>query len=518
MINEYESLSFMLSNTTGHDAAYDITVRPGKGEKKWKAGSIVLREGYFAQDMDFNEISDVLPKIAHGRVAIPAGQSREIWLTLHTKDLKPGLHRLEVVVAPVKSKEHPKTVTVQLNVLPIRFPDQLPLTVMNWTYINNPSKVFANREREAVADLFAHYVDTFILTGEKSWPLPVVDADGNIVKPLDFRQLDREVKELRGARRISWFLSWADAGKPDTIRPFPGALLKFMSPEWKKAYGEWLRQMVAHLKSLGLDYSQFFFYPIDEAASPAAIELFKFTKSIDPNLMIFCNTEAAVDNEAVKYVDIVDPSCCPVRGWCEDRLATVGKKLAKTDIREFWTYSCGAGVRSFSPYTYYRLMPWRIWSAGGNGCGFFYYADHATDSLWSINHVDYGVVYDARTAPADVPRDEAFIPSRRWEAWREGVEDYTYLYLLDALVERARTDGLEKAKVSRAEETLARVVKESLDGENDMYVAQQPDRVDRGRESLSREMVSLLRENEILDGNTFTKPYRPIGRKPVGKP
>ena len=60
----------------------------------------------------------------------------------------------------------------------------------------------------------------------------------------------------------------------------------------------------------------------------------------------------------------------------------------------------------------------------------------------------YGVVYDSANAPIDT-HGEMIVPSRRWEVWREGVEDYQYLITLQNQIEQVRTFAPEKADYAR---------------------------------------------------------------------
>ena len=60
----------------------------------------------------------------------------------------------------------------------------------------------------------------------------------------------------------------------------------------------------------------------------------------------------------------------------------------------------------------------------------------------------YGVVYGSANAPIDT-HGEMIVPSRRWEVWREGVEDYQYLATLQGKIDRMRTfapDGVIEAR------------------------------------------------------------------------
>jgi len=47
---------------------------------------------------------------------------------------------------------------------------------------------------------------------------------------------------------------------------------------------------------------------------------------------------------------------------------------------------------------------------------------------------------------------ESIVPSRRWEAWREGVEDYQYLYQLQQQSIKLKIKDPEKA--TTAQKTL----------------------------------------------------------------
>ena len=53
------------------------------------------------------------------------------------------------------------------------------------------------------------------------------------------------------------------------------------------------------------------------------------------------------------------------------------------------------------------------------------------------------------------------MPSRRWEAWREGVEDYEYLWQLKRAIRQAKAAGRYDA-ADRGRRTLDRALRESL--------------------------------------------------------
>ena len=131
-------------------------------------------------------------------------------------------------------------------------------------------------------------------------------------------------------------------------------------------------------------------------------------------------------------------------------------------------------------------------SHGTTGAGFWCYG--CTSNSWDDydgGDPDYGVVYYAHEAPPSVPRTEAIIPSRRWEAWREGTEDYQYLYQLQETLRKARERGLEEPVIRPAEEVLRNCLQEILEE------APSAERYDRARQALTE---ILLRLQQTRDG------------------
>ena len=79
---------------------------------------------------------------------------------------------------------------------------------------------------------------------------------------------------------------------------------------------------------------------------------------------------------------------------------------------------------------HYRRWAWQVWDAGLTGMGMWSYNDIRGKSGWTDEDGgDNAVIYELRDAPADIPRQpfEPILPSRRWQAWRAGVQDYFLL-------------------------------------------------------------------------------------------
>ena len=102
----------------------------------------------------------------------------------------------------------------------------------------------------------------------------------------------------------------------------------------------------------------------------------------------------------------------------------------------FWTYAnpIGIGPTKASPYDAYRVPVWRAWKERMNGFSTWKYGVGRWDS--SGKGPNWGLVYrsDAADCPAEVSKQELVLPGKRWEATRESVEDYAYLYLLKSAI------------------------------------------------------------------------------------
>ena len=170
--------------------------------------------------------------------------------------------------------------------------------------------------------------------------------------------------------------------------------------------------------------------------------------------------------------------------------STVGNHLRKRTSAEIWRYNTIGNAKSLSPYAYYRLQPWRTWAAGDIGCAFWVYATGRQKQVcngwddFTCGRGRWSVVYDGGDAPVDAV-GEPLIPSRRWEAWREGVEDYEYLYTLDSLIRRARDLQLPIGLWKKAESVLKESVTEVLANEDNA------DKVYEARRRLTEEIQKL---------------------------
>lgn len=115
-----------------------------------------------------------------------------------------------------------------------------------------------------------------------------------------------------------------------------------------------------------------------------------------------------------------------------------------------------------------------------------------SDIMWDAQRettFQHAMIYRLAGAPEDVSRAEKIIPSRRWEARREGVEDDAYLRMLRELIAEHRDDpGLAKA-VEEGQQARDAAVKTVLGH------PEQTEQADRQREKVL-EAIGNLHQTE----------------------
>jgi hypothetical protein len=188
----------------------------------------------------------------------------------------------------------------------------------------------------------------------------------------------------------------------------------------------------------------------------------------------------------MRFRDLIDIWCFQER-YCvrHSRWFSAIKSFGK----EIWAYECLRPMKARMPYSYFRLIPWRAFRRGQTGAGFWIYylgLDFKPGAaFWNDTLRPLGVssvVYGTKTSPVG-GLTENIVPSRRWEAWREGVEDYQYLYELQQAINKIRTKDPATAK--KAQDTLDRQVNRVLNNQNDSDV------VYDAREILSNTLLKL---------------------------
>jgi hypothetical protein len=330
-------------------------------------------------------------------------------VTIATNSAPAGTYTDQILIAGASAAI---TIPLTLRVWGVSLPRKSSLAVNAWSYLNWGS--VRHLPEKAISDLEAHHVNVFVIhPGQIPWPNYKAR---NVYAGTDYRQFDKVLNYYRGRSKFLFYLGLNDdPTRYKRIAPYP-----FLSKEWKTGFIRWYSEWVAHLKKKGINEDDFALYPFDEPGTEqgfiTVIEIAKIIKQINPRLQTYTTLSVLPGNAADSLFEHVD-----IAQVIERSLPKVIKAVGSKRKIQLWTYTAGGG-KGADPQSYYRLQAWRAFQQGATGIGFWAYADIGpSGTAWDDfdgNRPDYAVVYEG---------GNSIVSSKRWEAWREGVEDYELL-------------------------------------------------------------------------------------------
>ncbi len=429
--NEQEVVGALLVNLQEHSC----TVRLAAGDCRCSDGStrpgrdvITLREPLLVRSSTTGRlVEDPLPLLGEASaVVLQPGEIRRLWLTVNSRTLSAGTHRITLLVGDIASETKPAKVTLTIRVSRVRLPDRLRYRHCNWL---SPAGIQDETTRELViADALAHGTSVFVV------PPPIVQVDSNgevlalhggVHDTLATRLAGRAFLLIGGLPAIRW---------PEGTVPTDDAS--------EHAFRNVLRAYAKHMESLGFPSTEYALYLMDEpgltgpdASFQSFVAQVRRVKQALQTMPIYANPAGGARAEILMpLVGLVDI-------WCPDM------HLYKTDPtrlepvfrsgREWWHYEAPADQRNLDPLGFYRMQPWMAFRHGMQGAGYWV---HSYDPYWFDEpgtSSEYGAVYMTDGRP---------VPTKRWEATREGIEDYE---LLSMVSDRARASDASAAAEAR---------------------------------------------------------------------
>jgi len=382
-------------------------------------------------------VPDMLPRLGEGKIIeIAPGQVRQLWLNLSTHELPAGAYELRWVVRTLDDFADRFPLTVRLDVSPVRCPDKSRFIAGYWRGTN----LYGHN---VVPDMNEHLVTIW-----HSLPLPAAkaNAQGEIVGELDWTAHDEIVEQIEQPE----ILLYTQGQVPAPSFPEGVEVTDELRLKGQRAFA---KRLVAHLAELGLGYEDFMFYPEDEPGLKGEITSFlknaRRNKLVDPKIQNFANPWGAFTREMLhqmwEVTDVWQPGMEVLEFWGKEAVDIMGRGGKRIGM-----FTPPAGVRSLRPLGFYRSQAWLALHWGIEGGGWFAYQinDLFITGTWGPG---YGAVHtDAR----DV------VTSRRWEAQRDGIEDFN---IVSDLRDLAREKGDTRA-LAVIDEAVAYVAGRVLTG------------------------------------------------------
>jgi hypothetical protein len=412
--SERESACVGILNLSNTEQAFDISV---EGEPQAVSG-VGLRKVGKILAADGSQVYDPLLPLDNGHGFTAASrEAAYLWIQADFRQIPPGQHDLRIMV---RDRDHRviNAIPLKLHISDISLPANLKPKAINWGYTTDLP--IWKDPKKALADLVDHGINVFVIHPARI-PMPTLTGDwqANIAS-----KLSSDITLYHGKGLIVLYLGWGPGQGPAWLNP----LAKQDIPRQKAALQGWLRQLRSFLKGLGLEPKDWALYPVDEPQSqrlPYLGELAKWIKEAAPDVQIYANplataTYKTTSADLVKLSPSID-FWQPELGFATGPGAPFFAILSRLG-RPWWTYAGGPSpAKSGSPWNDYRLLSWRAWAAGAKGVGFWSYSDTSGTSAWDDldgRRPDFAVVYEGKDGP---------ISSRRWEAFRKGIEDFQLL-------------------------------------------------------------------------------------------
>lgn len=310
------------------------------------------------------------------------------------------------------------------------------ISATTWSYLNAVG--IRGLERAAVSDLVSHHENVIVIPVNSLGAYP----PGSFKGMDDYLGLFDDALKRGVLKRVVLFVNLKGAS--------------ILASDSKKAsFKEWYLGALDVLAKHGWRADSVYIYPYDEPSGlviKEAAATYDWMRAELPGVKLFATIENA---PAVSL-------------FCALDITVVLPKIDASSARckpEAWLYDIQGPSKNNSIYAYYRLMPWRAVSKAMEGVGFWSYSDFGGGDFWNDKagrgRYSYSPIYKDSEA--------SIRSSRRWEAWRAGLEDAALLRMLAKKNQRYSAANMAKQVIaerlgssSDADGTRAIVIRELL--------------------------------------------------------
>ncbi len=513
-INEYESANFILSNTTKKTIFARVLVNELIDEKTKRIVSpkdIELRTASFIKLHSKRIIADALPRINEANLlTLPPDIPTQVWLTFKTKDISAGSYKGKISIKPLYDAPL-RDIGINLRVYPLRLSDKPPLKVyMGPVMMTRYRKNLTEETYRVYAKDIAEHKATFGLwtRGDNiSWGFDKTGYKGI-----------REDQKASFEKRVRAF---REQGIDILLLEVHGALYAgylarglsgILTPAWKEAIRKWLPDAVSYLKSLGYDYDHLYIcvgHEIKGKGAEQAAQVAKFLKEVDPKIKLWVIASGSTLEDIKKLARYVDGFMIYGKTLFPPPEIT---KFLKSEGKIVTFYVTGGLMKPHSPFGVYRKMGWNAWFHGVDGMNlwtydYFYLDSWMEEPLGKHKYVDASVIYIDSNWPKEP------VTSRRWEMFREGIEDYCHLHMLKKTVEKAKDEGIDTLKAEVLLNRFSEEVYRSRDAEDEIYpytkeVAEETIRLNAEMSFKITSPEVKIKENDVIIQWETTEPAK----------
>ncbi|MFO7973806.1 MAG: hypothetical protein R6V12_04145 [Candidatus Hydrogenedentota bacterium] len=487
MRNEYRAGCFSISNATSAHETVQVSIERLPGGPN--PGYITVHEVQWTGTKSGIPVAAALPEAPKEKggyvIEVPAGMTRQVWLTFHPEDVEAGIHNGEIVVA---SANHGKQgLPVEMRVFPLDFPENPTLHFGGWDYSNGSGHrgVTPQNMDRVIAHCVEHFVDS-------PW------ATSGVMPRGQHDETGAMTTEPDTAAFEEWITRWPNAENYLVFSSVGSRYGNFTqgTPEFNKAVGEWALFWAKYMKNKGKQAEQLALLLVDEPHRAEQDEtILLWAKAInamntgiriweDP---IYRGDMAQANQEMVRACHVLCPNRPIFLNSPESYRQYFVDRRNEGIALEF--YSCSGPVRLLDPYAYHRMQAWECWKYKADATYFWALGDTGGGSSWN-EYVAPGTDYcPFFLAPASVTA------GKHMESIRESVEDFEYLVMLREAIARAEQADKPAETIGKARALLEELPNQVLEASRaDTFRWKEPlDRgfADRARMQIADMLVQL---------------------------
>lgn len=494
--NEYEPLTFSLY------ALRDLNMLTVSltGDLQGPSGSVLGLENVAINTVESiptllgsGDNYRLMPRVIRNldRISIPRRGSRRFWLTVHAgENQQSGEYRGKLKISAGGTAQE---VELLIHIRPFALPDSIGADfcmletyefyelLENWTaperekIIESGRKIYEDYTRHGVYRLWPHSSYYFRR-----------NQDGTPRLDELFTAL-AEAKKAGLTRPLVWFcgglVQTAKPKHPGNVRLYDSVLMK-----------ERMRELVRYVKRMVAlnGWPEVIFEPSDEPADNADYPLDRGEQARELLQVVKDEGGRTAETGSIGVLDgLVD---LPVLG---DPAGTdfLDIKARRPDL-PVWTYNNGTITQNWNPaYTRY-MWGFYVWRMNLNGMSAWTFQNAMNASGDPFTDLD-GHGGDVMVA---LPDPQCPIPTPFWEAVREGIDDYRYIYFLTKLIEKADNRTLADS-IARELEALKRSSFNPPTAEENRYGDWDPEKTDERRNLIAGWISAIYSEELKAEGD-----------------
>lgn len=372
----------------------------------------------------FGEIvPDVLPKLDEAYLLdLAPGEVRQLWINVTTDTLEPGEYELSWPIHLLDARTIVKPLRVSLDVSTVSVPEENGFYMGFWSQT-------ALEGVDVVADQNEHLQTIWHRIG---LPRGTANAQGELAGELDWESHDAVVTRIEDPKLIVYGGGVPAPAFPDGVEVTEDLRLT--------AQRNYFNAVLDHLDSLGLTYKNIAFYIEDETGLNGThlhyMERAIANKAIDPRVQNYANPWGGITVENIRdmepYTDFWQPGMETIEYLGPEYV----RAMRGESNKPVSTYTPPGNCRILRPLGFYRAQGWQALEWNIEGGGWWVYSETNLFATAPDEEPSYGGVnYDGRS----------LIASRRWEATRDGAEDFNILKLLEAKADESGNAEAQKA-------------------------------------------------------------------------